>query len=306
MKKIFFSLLLAPLALVGCQKGVPEANLKTSADSMFYAIGVTQSADTATLGQFLRQMQSESKFLDDFLDGLAYGVEEGYNAMDKVKETTDKKERAYAAGIMQGVEFGALLGRVDSRLFDEADMTEAHRNFVAGFADFAHQKVKINYNGKPLDVTTAGKFSEEMGMRLEEPKLLKEFGKVKEAGEAFLTAKRKEAGVQVLPSGVLYKVLAQGAGVKPKAEDRVAVRYTGRLTDGKVFDATAQHPGVQADTFGVAQVIPGWTEALQQMPVGSKWEVYIPYRQAYGTRASKEIKPFSALIFEIELLGVVK
>ncbi len=306
MKKLLFTLFVAPLVLIGCQQGVPEANLKTSADSMFYAIGVSQSADKGTLGKFLTQMQSDSAYLEDFLEGLAYGVEKNYDAMDKVKDTDDKQERAYAVGIMQGVEFASLLSRVDSRLFGEADMTEAHRNFVAGFADMVHQQVKLQYGGRPLDVTTANKFSEELGMRLEEPRLLKEFGKVKTAGEKFLAEKRKEAGVQAFPSGVLYKVLTQGTGAKPTLKDRVAVRYTGKLIDGKVFDATSLHPKVQADTFGVAQVIPGWTEALQQMPVGSKWEVYIPYRQAYGTRSSGEIQPFSTLIFEVELLGIVK
>ena len=103
-----------------------------------------------------------------------------------------------------------------------------------------------------------------------------------------------------------YKVLVKGNGPKPTKDDQVAVVYEGRTIDGKVFDATARH-GKPNDTFGVSNLIKGWTEALTLMPVGSKWEIYIPQELAYGARgAGEDIAPYSTLIFTLELQDIVK
>lgn len=304
-QKSLFALSLVAMSLSSCQKGVPEAQLETAGDSILYALGVAQSADKATLSEFLTRVGADEKAVDKMIEGIATGVEDGYEAIEKVKDTDDKSEKAYYAGIMQGVEYASMLDRLNAQLLDSADVKARRSNFVAGFADYVQKQVKMRYKGAPLNLETASKAVEEIGMRLEEPRLLKQFGHIKKQGESYLAEKRKVAGVQTLPSGVMYRVLTSGTGAKPKATDRVAVRYVGKLTDGTIFDATTEH-GTPADTFGVSQVIPGWTEALQQMPVGSKWEVYIPYRQAYGTRQTGKILPFSALTFEVELLGVVK
>ena len=129
---------------------------------------------------------------------------------------------------------------------------------------------------------------------------------VKAAGEKFLTENKKKAGVVTLPSGLQYKVLVKGNGPKPTKDDQVAVVYEGRTIDGKVFDATARH-GKPNDTFGVSNLIKGWTEALTLMPVGSKWEIYIPQELAYGARgAGDDIAPYSTLIFTLELQDIVK
>jgi FKBP-type peptidyl-prolyl cis-trans isomerase FklB len=103
-------------------------------------------------------------------------------------------------------------------------------------------------------------------------------------------------------SGLQYKIIEQGTGEKPKADQSVTVDYEGRLIDGTVFDSSYER-GKPA-TFGVTQVIAGWTEALQLMPMGSKWELYIPYELAYGDRNTGNIKPYSALIFTVELKGI--
>lgn len=125
----------------------------------------------------------------------------------------------------------------------------------------------------------------------------------KEAGEAFLAANASREGINVLESGVQYEVLRAGDGPKPKATDKVRVHYHGTLIDGKVFDSSVERG--QTISFPVNGVIQGWQEILQLMPVGSKWKVYIPYHQAYGERgAGADIKPFSALIFEIDLIGI--
>ena len=107
-----------------------------------------------------------------------------------------------------------------------------------------------------------------------------------------------------LPSGLQYKVLTQGTGAVPTTSDKVQVHYEGRLIDGTVFDASRNH-GDEPAEFRPTDVIKGWTEALTMMPVGSKWQVYIPFELAYGSRDAGQIKPYSALIFDIELVGIV-
>lgn len=123
------------------------------------------------------------------------------------------------------------------------------------------------------------------------------------AGDAFLEANKTKEGVQVLPDGLQYKVLTEGAGAKPTATDTVVCNYRGTLIDGTEFDSSYKRG--QPLTIGVTGVIKGWTEALQLMPVGSKWELYIPSSLAYGPRgAGPQIGPNSTLIFQIELLSI--
>lgn len=124
-------------------------------------------------------------------------------------------------------------------------------------------------------------------------------------GKKFLEANGKRAGVTTLPSGLQYEVMKAGTGVKPAKTDRVSVHYHGTLLDGTVFDSSVERG--EPATFGVTQVIPGWVEALQLMPAGSKWKLYIPYNLAYGERgAGGKIGPYSTLVFEVELLEIVK
>lgn len=127
----------------------------------------------------------------------------------------------------------------------------------------------------------------------------------KKAGEEFLAINRKKAGVTELPSGLQYQVLQKGDGPVPTATDKVKVHYTGSLINGEVFDSSVER-GTPAE-FGVTQVIPGWVEALQLMPVGSKWRLAIPSALAYGEQgAGQSIEPNSTLIFDVELLDIVK
>ena len=122
-------------------------------------------------------------------------------------------------------------------------------------------------------------------------------------GKAFLEANAQREEVTILPSGLQYEVLKEGNGSKPSATDKVTVHYHGMLIDGTVFDSSIERG--QPATFGVNQVIKGWTEALQLMPEGSKWKLYIPSDLAYGSRgAGPKIGPYSTLIFEVELLKV--
>ncbi len=125
----------------------------------------------------------------------------------------------------------------------------------------------------------------------------------KEEGEKFLAVNKLKEGITTTASGLQYRALKLGNGKTPKANSSVTVHYTGTLTDGTVFDSSVQRG--QPATFGVSQVIRGWTEALQLMREGDKWVLYIPYNLAYGERgAGNDIPPYATLIFEVELLNV--
>lgn len=123
------------------------------------------------------------------------------------------------------------------------------------------------------------------------------------AGKAFLEANKKNDGVVALPSGLQYQIIREGSGAKPKLTDTVTTHYHGTLIDGKVFDSSVKRG--QPASFPVNGVISGWTEALQLMPVGSKWKLFIPSDLAYGERgAGADIGPGTALVFEVELLSI--
>jgi FKBP-type peptidyl-prolyl cis-trans isomerase FklB len=128
-------------------------------------------------------------------------------------------------------------------------------------------------------------------------------GEAKASGEAFLAENAKREGVKVTDSGLQYEVLEETIGQKPKATDKVRVHYEGTLIDGTVFDSSYKRG--ESITFGLNQVIKGWTEGLQLMSIGSKYKLYLPYHLAYGERgAGANIPPYSALIFTVELLGI--
>ncbi len=124
-----------------------------------------------------------------------------------------------------------------------------------------------------------------------------------DAGQKFLEENAKKEGVKTTESGLQYKIIKEGNGKTPTATDKVKVNYEGRLIDGTVFDSSYERK--EPAVFGVTQVIRGWSEALQMMKEGCKWEIYIPYELAYGDRSAGDIKPFSTLIFKVELLKVL-
>ncbi|MEX1002794.1 MAG: FKBP-type peptidyl-prolyl cis-trans isomerase [Crocinitomicaceae bacterium] len=138
---------------------------------------------------------------------------------------------------------------------------------------------------------------------LEEIKISR-FEKFKKEGEVFLKANAKKESITELPSGLQYEILKEGSGPQPKADSQVTVHYHGTLTNGEIFDSSINR-GTPA-TFGVNQVIKGWTEALQLMKEGAKWRLYIPQDLAYGANPhpSGPIKPYMALIFDVELINV--
>ena len=130
------------------------------------------------------------------------------------------------------------------------------------------------------------------------------YGENKAAGEKFLAENATKEGVQTTESGLQYKIIKQGKGKVPTDKNTVKVHYKGTLIDGTEFDSSYSRN--EPSSFPVTGVIKGWTEALTMMPVGSKWELYIPQDLAYGSRNQAKIKPFSTLVFEVELLEIVK
>ena len=125
----------------------------------------------------------------------------------------------------------------------------------------------------------------------------------KQKGEEFLSENKEKENIVTLPSGLQYEVLTKGEGAVPTASDTVRCHYHGTLIDGTVFDSSVQRG--EPEVFGVTQVIKGWVEALQLMPVGSKWKLFVPSDMAYGEQgAGNDIQPNSTLVFEVELLGI--
>lgn len=174
--------------------------------------------------------------------------------------------------------------------------------------DFA-QAVKDVISGTPLKVNNAEAQSLVQAFFQEQEEKQRaaatEAGKVaKAAGESFLAENAKKEGVVVLPSGLQYQVLKEGNGKKPSATDQVKCHYEGTLIDGTIFDSSYQRN--EPATFGLNQVIAGWTEGVQLMSEGAKYRFFIPYNLAYGERgAGAQIPPFAALVFDVELLKVL-
>ena len=174
--------------------------------------------------------------------------------------------------------------------------------------DFA-QAVKDVISGTPLKVDNAEAQSLVQAFFQEQEEKQRaaaaEAGKVaKAAGESFLADNAKKEGVVVLPSGLQYQVLKEGNGKKPSANDQVKCHYEGTLIDGTIFDSSYQRN--EPATFGLNQVIAGWTEGVQLMSEGAKYRFFIPYNLAYGERgAGAQIPPFAALVFDVELLKVL-
>ena len=289
MKKIVFAAVAAVAAVMlgACGNGTPKANLKTDIDTVSYAIGIDQSQG---LKEYLvGNMGVDTTYMDEFIKGL----NEGANAGD------DKKKAAYYAGIQIGQQISSqMVKSINYQLFgDDSTKTISLKNLMAGFVSGTTGK------GALMTVDSARLVAQEMMRQIKAKSLMKEFGPNKKAGEDFLAKNAKAEDVKVLDGGVQYKVIKEGDGIIPVDTSIVKVHYEGRTLEGNVFDSSYKRG--EPAKFRVDQVIKGWTTALKNMPVGSGWEIYVPQDQAYGERQQgADIKPFSMLIFKIELLDI--
>ena len=265
--------------------GSNKPNLKNDVDTLSYAIGLAQ---TQGLKQYLVQMDVDTTYMDAFIKGLR----EGANAGD------DKKKAAYYMGIQIGQQISnRMVKGINHELFGEdSTKTISMKNFLAGFIQGVKEKKGL------MTVEQASQVAQMKMMAIKSKHMEEEYGPLKKKGEEWIAANAKKAGVKTLPSGVQYKVIKEGNGAMPKDTSLVTVNYEGRLIDGTVFDSSYKRG--QAVDLRANQVIKGWTEALVHMPAGSVWEVYIPQELAYGEREQGQIKPYSPLVFKIELIKV--
>ena len=257
--------------------------LSSSSDSVSYAAGMVM---TNGLMPFLQQqMHVDTAYIADFVQGFR----------EAVNAKNDPRQTARQAGINIAMQVeNSMLPRAlqefhetpDSiveelvyRAFTDAVMGDTSVMKTAWAETFFKDKQKANRDAKVAQQTAEGR--------------------------RFLAENAKKDGVITTPSGLQYKVLKQGNGDVPQTTDRVLVHYEGRLIDGTVFDASSKH-GTEPSKFRANQVIRGWTEALTMMPVGSKWQLYIPYDLAYGERGQGQIPAYATLIFDVELVGIEK
>jgi len=261
--------------------------LNSGSDSVSYAAGM---AVTNGLLPFLKQQHG----LDSASIGLFLkAFEEVINA----GETPEAKARIAGVEIANQVR-GRMLPGISGEFTDSPDSIISDL-FFRGFIDAMKQDTT---HFKQAAAEEYFKQKQVTDKKAKEEKL---YGPNRDAGIKFLKENAQKEGVITTASGLQYKVLVKGEGEVPQMTDKVQVNYEGRLVDGTVFDASAKHGDKPAE-FRADQVIRGWTEALTMMPVGSKWQLYIPQELAYGERNMGNIKPYSTLIFDVELVGIDK
>jgi FKBP-type peptidyl-prolyl cis-trans isomerase FklB len=262
---------------------------------------IAETADPAEKAKLEKKLQSKmdslnkanAKNLSRFIEGICAR----FDAQDENKP--------YYEGVSFGNQLNAMIPGFSSQLYGKDDREAIDKNLVLAGLTGALKNEKLLI-ASPYELVEQKMTAAQAKLAAEQEAELKvqHAGEIAN-GEQFLQENRTNPEVTVLPSGLQYKVITAGSGDKPTRNDRVKVHYTGTLLDGKKFDSSIDRG--EPAVFGVGQVIPGWTEALQLMPVGSKWMLYIPYQLAYGSKgAGGQIPPFATLIFEVELLGIEK
>ena len=257
--------------------------LVTPSDSISYAAGM---ASTRGLLSYIQQEYNvDTTYIQDFIQGYK----------DAIASAGDPKFTARNAGMQI------------ARLVEQRMLPSATKQFEG-------TKYAINkdiYNtafiaGVLSDTTLMDvKSAAQLFTKVSEAENYRKEQAYKSENEQWLTANAAKEGVKTTASGLQYKVIKEGTGETPKATDRVKVRYEGKLIDGTEFDSSYKR-GPEPTAFRADEVIKGWTEALTMMPVGSKWELYIPQNLGYGARQAGKIKPYSTLIFTVELVEIDK
>ena len=288
MKKFGFIFAAALAALMSaCGNSTPKADMKNDVDSLSYAIGMAQ---TQGLKQYLVQrMGVDTAYINEFVKGLNDGASAG----------DDKKTAAYYAGVKIGQQIMQMEKGINNELFGEdSTQTISQKTFMAGFVAGTLEKDGL------MTTEEAGQMAQAKMQVVKSQHMEQVYGDNKKACEEYMAKIAKKEGIQKLDNGVYYEVITEGKGEIPADTSRVKVNYEGKLINDSIFDSTYKRG--EPTTFRCNQVIPGWTNALTHMPVGSTWKVYIPQDQAYADREAGLIKPFSCLIFKIELISIEK
>lgn len=256
-----------------------------SMDVFSYAYGIAQT--NGLMNYLVQRLGVDTAYVEYFLSGFD----------DPTIDEQTKQMKAYTAGkdIRQQVE-NQIVAQVNRQINDSVDLLNKER-FIQGF------RAAIAGNATMATDSAQALASKQLDY-YNSVKMEAKYGKNRIEGEEFLKANAKKDSVVTTESGLQYKILTVGTGAVPTATQKVKVNYEGRLIDGTVFDSSYKRN--QPATFACNQVIKGWTEALTMMPVGSKWELYIPQELAYGAREAGKIPPFSMLIFTVELLDIVE
>lgn len=307
MKKMTMAaLVLAATAMVGCGKGsismgslkkvnlekfdedkeLEEMGLATGkVDSLSYIMGMSQ---TNGLKDFLAQTYKiDTTNLDKFYEGM----------LDYFNSKDNKSQEAHTVGMLIAAQLDMGLRSQDYQLVGN-DSTEiiSRKHFLAGFInEVKGEKGNVSLTQQDA-MFTARRLNEELRQTMTQ--------KWQKKNEDWMAEVTKKKGVKQLSDNLYYEVITAGTGEMPTDSSTVKVNYEGKLADGTVFDSSYERG--EATEFGVNQVIPGWSEALTHMPVGSKWKLYIGQEKAYGARQAGSIRPFSALEFTVELLDIVK
>ena len=288
MKKVsIFMAIAAAASLASCTAQAPKANLKTDIDSLSYSIGMAQTQGLK--GYLTGRLDVDTAYMAEFIKGLNEGANK-----------TSKKDIAYMAGLQIGQQISnQMMKGINQELFaGDSTKTISKDNFMAGFIAGTLEK------GGVMTMEAAQEYTRTAMETIKAKAMEEKYADNKAAGEKFLAEIKAKEGVKTTESGLQYKVITEGKGEIPADTCKVKVNYKGTLIDGTEFDSSYKRN--EPATFRANQVIKGWTEALTMMPVGSKWELYIPQELAYGSRESGQIKPFSTLIFEVELVGIEK
>ena len=286
MKKfIFAAVAIAAIMFTSCDNTNVKADLNNNVDSLTNFLGIAQSDG---LKNYMKmQLQVDSIYTNDFIKGMIEGA--------TAKE--DPKQEAYMKGLTVGKQVKDMAENLSSEVYaDDSTMKVPVKNLLAGIIAGLKGEASMTPD------SAYGEFEKRL-KPLQTAALERKFANEKAANEKFLADNAKKEGVKVLPSGLQYKVLKEGTGALPTDTSTVKCLYEGRLIDGTVFDSNTEEGRDPFEVnLGMPRVIPGWVEALKLMPAGSKWEVYIPQNLGYGQQDMGQIKPFSTLIFTIEVL----
>ena len=288
MKKVsIFMAIAAAASLASCTAQAPKANLKTDIDSLSYSIGMAQTQGLK--GYLTGRLDVDTAYMAEFIKGLHEGANK-----------TSKQDIGFMEGLQIGQQISnQMMKGINQELFaGDSTKTISKDNFMAGFIAGTLEK------GGVMTMEAAQEYTRTAMETIKAKAMEEKYADNKAAGEKFLAENKTKEGVKTTESGLQYKVITEGKGEIPADTCKVKVNYKGTLIDGTEFDSSYKRN--EPATFRANQVIKGWTEALTMMPVGSKWELYIPQELAYGSRESGQIKPFSTLIFEVELVGIEK
>ena len=285
MKKIMLAATcIAAIVCTSCTNTNVKATLKDNVDSLTNYLGIAQAEGLKSYMQY--QLQVDSVYHDEFIKGMI----EGATSKD------DPKQAAYMKGIEVGKQIKGMADNLSTEVYQNDSTKKVPvQNLLAG--------IIAGLKGEAT-MTTDSAYAEfqKLLTPIQEANSLAKWADQKKANEDFLAENAKKEGVQTLPSGVQYKVITAGDGAMPTDSSVVKCQYEGRLIDGTVFDSSYKRDEPFEVNLAQPRVIKGWVEVLKLMPAGSKWEVYIPQEQGYGSQDMGDIKPYSTLIFTIETL----